>query len=327
MTDLQARTAKAIVNIFETGRLLGNYASVVVAPKDPGHLTYGRSQTTLASGNLYTLIASYCGSPGAVFANQLRPYLGRLQARDLSLDNDVNLRSILKQAGNDPTMHQVQDRFFDTGYWAPANRFAANIRLNGQTGLRTALGVTTVYDSVVHGSFGTIRSSTNASFSQPASEQDWITRYISIRRGWLANNSIILLRDTVYRMDELKKLANAANWDLALDITMRGITITAAALGATPSDAQGQEPVRASAQDPNQSVLSLRTPYMVGTAVQLVQKALVNEGLLSQSNVDEIYGPLTAALVKRMQANHGLTADGIVGPATWALIDQLVGNE
>lgn len=51
MNNLQTSTAKAIVNIFETGRLLGNYGSVVVDPKDPGHLTYGRSQTTLASGD------------------------------------------------------------------------------------------------------------------------------------------------------------------------------------------------------------------------------------------------------------------------------------
>jgi peptidoglycan hydrolase-like protein with peptidoglycan-binding domain len=47
--------------------------------------------------------------------------------------------------------------------------------------------------------------------------------------------------------------------------------------------------------------------------------------LLAASSVDSIYGPLTAAFVKRMQANHGLTADGIVGPATWTVVDELVG--
>ena len=65
MDPLQEQTAKAIVNIFETGRLKGDYASVVVASGDAGHLTYGRSQTTLASGNLYLLISSYCSAPGA----------------------------------------------------------------------------------------------------------------------------------------------------------------------------------------------------------------------------------------------------------------------
>lgn len=323
MNEPQASTAKAIVNLFETGRLLGNYGSVVVDPKDPGHLTFGRSQTTLASGNLYILISSYCGAPGALYAVQFQPYLDRLQACDLSLDGDVNLRSLLRQAGSDPTMHQVQDRFFDNAFWLPANRLANNVPLAGQTGLTTCLGITTVYDSVVHGSFGTIRSATIASFASLPTEQDWLTRYVSIRRGWLAGNKIVRLRDTVYRMDELKKLMDAGNWDLALDITVRGATITPAAFGPTSPGAQGDEPVRASAHDPKEVVLGLCTPYVTGSAVELVQTALVKEGLLAQSNVDEIYGPLTAELVKRMQANHALTADGIVGPATWALIDQL----
>jgi chitosanase len=325
MDDLQARTARAIVNIFETGRLLGNYGSVVVDAKDPGHLTYGRSQTTLASGNLYTLIASYCGAPGALYADQLQPYLERLQACDLTLDGDMTLRSVLKDAGNDPTMHQIQDKFFDNAFWSPANKLAANVPLQGGGGLTTSLGITTVYDSVVHGSFGTIRSATNASFASLPTEQEWVIRYLSIRRAWLAGNKIVRLRDTVYRMDELKKLADANNWDLALDIIVRGITITPTALEPQSPDAQGQEPVRASAHDSKEVVLSLRTPYLTGSSVELLQTALVKEGLLNQLNVDAIYGPLTAELVKRMQSNHGLVADGIVGPATWALVDGLIG--
>ncbi len=60
-------------------------------------------------------------------------------------------------------------------------------------------------------------------------------------------------------MDELKKLVNAGNWNLALDITVRGITIAAAALGTAPADAQGDDPVQASAHHLNETVLSLRT--------------------------------------------------------------------
>jgi peptidoglycan hydrolase-like protein with peptidoglycan-binding domain len=127
-------------------------------------------------------------------------------------------------------------------------------------------------------------------------------------------------------MDEPKKLTDAGNWDLSLDVTVRGITITQAALENASIDMQGDEPVRGSAHDPNEIALSLRTPYAIGSAVELVQRALVKQGLLGPTNVDQIYGPLTAALVKRMQANFGLSADGIVGPATWAVIDQLVGS-
>ena len=59
LAALQKQAAQAIVNIFETGSVRGNYADVTLLRGDSGQLTYGRSQTTLASGNLYLLIKSY----------------------------------------------------------------------------------------------------------------------------------------------------------------------------------------------------------------------------------------------------------------------------
>jgi chitosanase len=76
-TELQKKTAQAIVNIFETGRLRGDYGNVTVARNDAGHLTYGRSQTTLASGNLFLLIKAYVEAADAAFAADLQPFLSR----------------------------------------------------------------------------------------------------------------------------------------------------------------------------------------------------------------------------------------------------------
>ena len=43
ITDLQKKTAQAIVNIFETGQVHGDYGKVTLLSGDSGHLTYGRS--------------------------------------------------------------------------------------------------------------------------------------------------------------------------------------------------------------------------------------------------------------------------------------------
>ena len=56
-TLTQTRTIQAIVNLFETSQVRGDYGQVTVLAGDTGHLTFGRSQTTLGSGGLHDLIA------------------------------------------------------------------------------------------------------------------------------------------------------------------------------------------------------------------------------------------------------------------------------
>ena len=129
MNDLQKRTCQAIVNVFESGSPTGNYGAVTLLKGDPGHLTYGRSQTTLGSGNLYSLIKAYCEAPDAQFGGALRPYLDRLAAKDLTLDMDATLRATLKEAGNDPVMRREQDAFFDRAYYIPAMNHAQSLGL------------------------------------------------------------------------------------------------------------------------------------------------------------------------------------------------------
>lgn len=315
MDDLQCKTAKAIVNVFETGRVRGHYGSVTLIPGDKGHLTYGRSQTTLASGNLYLLIRAYCNEPSAAFANELRTYEPRLLAKDLSLDTDAALRDVLRRAGDDPVMQQQQDRFFDAHYFEPARRSAAN------RGLQTALGQTVVYDSIVHGSFALISSRVGGSVGAGMTEQQWVTTYLARRRDWLSQQKDPLPR-TVYRMDALKTLADAGKWELPLPIEVHGVTITEAALSA----AAPPPVVRASAQDDDEMttrVLVLTTPYMRGPDVVRVQQALdanggVNGTLVNGVKVyDGVYGPFTELLVRKFQRTKDLQpADGIVGPMT-----------
>jgi len=118
---------------------------VTLLAKDSGHLTYGRAQTTLMSGNLHLLVKAYCEAPGAELASPLSEYLEKLANRDISLDLDQRLRDLLREAGGDPVMHDAQDRFFDRVYWTPT------IQAAGSNNIASALGTGIVYDSKIHG--------------------------------------------------------------------------------------------------------------------------------------------------------------------------------
>lgn len=324
LTELQKRTAQAIVNIFETGRVRGEYGQVTLLRNDTGHLTYGRAQTTLASGNLYLLVKSYTDSPGAQFATPLRPYLDRLEDRDLRLDNDMTLRGLLREAGDDPVMRATQDQFFDQQYWSPSQRAANALSISA------ALGLAVVYDSHVHGSWQRLRDRTVARHGAAAAigEQTWVTRYVEVRREWLATHANTLLRRTVYRMDAFRQLITAGNWDLRLPFQVRGVAVTAASLGAPqpPPDSpdvvapgQPSTPTALSGASDEPRLLRLRSPFLQGDDVRAIQNALVRAGL--NVGVDGVFGTDTERAIQQFQEQHDLTVDGIVGPATRAALE------
>ena len=309
ISDLQKRTAKAIVTIFETGRPEGDYGNVTVARHDLGHLTYGYAQTTLASGNLHLLIKSYCSATDAQFADDLGPYLPRLEVKDLSLDHDAACHAVLRSAGNDPVMRATQDAFFDRVFWQPAATAAA------RQGIESALGTAVVYDSHIHGSWRLMRDRTNATHGEIAAgldERDWVEGYVGERRSWLADHPNALLPRTVYRMDAFGRLIEAGAWDLPLPLAVRGWTLTEELLMAAAT-------LRASAEVLEERLLRLREPFMHGEDVREVQSALRAQGF-AVVVADGVFGPGTYQAVRRFQERNGLVTDGIVGAATRAAL-------
>jgi chitosanase len=149
LTTLQRKTAEAILNIFETSEVRGDYGKATVLSGDSGHLSFGRSQTTLGSGNLHVLLQRYCATPRARFAARLTEWLPAMAARDTALDHDLKLHNVLRASADDPVMQDVQDVFFDECYWQPAERRA------GIEGITTPLGAALVYDGFVQGSWKT----------------------------------------------------------------------------------------------------------------------------------------------------------------------------
>jgi chitosanase len=305
LTNIQKKTAQAIVNIFETGSVHGEYGQVTVVRNDAGHLTYGRSQTTLASGNLYLLVKAYCEAPGALFAGDLNPYLSRLATRDLALDNDAMLRNVLHDAGGDPVMHDVQNQFFDSVYWKPAAQSAANL------GFKDPLSTAVVYDSCIHGSWQKVRDMTNAQFGAAGvkEERPWIENYVKTRKNWLGSSPNPLLQRTVYRMESFEQMIASALWDLRLPLRVRGVAIDADAL-------EERTPVVASADDNTQRTLHLTTPLMSGKDVESIQTGLKKLGITVEN--DGVFGQETDTAVRTFQRSKGLKPDGVVGPATRA---------
>ncbi len=307
LSELQKQAAQAIVNIFETGKTLGDYARVTLLAGDPGHLTYGRSQTTLGSGNLYLLIKSYCDAPNAACGRALKPYLKRLADIDLSLDRDATLRALLTEAGGDPVMQDAQDAFFDRVYWSPAAKAASAL------GFAAPLSTAVVYDSLIHGSWGTIRDLTTKRVGDPAKagEKKWVPTYVAERRNWLATHSNTLLRRTVYRMDAFNTLIKNGNWTLGVPMSVCGVSVDEAALSC-------RAPVLVSANDAATRNLRLTKPPMTGNDVKALQKALTREGYAVNS--DGVFDEGLDGALKAWQEENGIVADGIAGPATRTIL-------
>lgn len=75
-----------------------------------------------------------------------------------------------------------------------------------------------------------------------------------------------------------------------------------------------------------QEVLALSKRGSTGTEVRNIQTRLKQWGYLDGA-VDGIYGKQTETAVKKFQTKHGLTADGIAGPATLEKIGLPTGTQ
>lgn len=310
LTALQKAAAQAIVNIFETGSIRGDYGNVTLMRGDTGQLTYGRSQTTLASGNLFLLIQDYANNSAGAYCSAFKPYLSKLQTCDVSLNSDMIFRGLLKDAGDDPVMQECQDAFFDTVYWDPAMRSADAL------GVKTPLGANVVYDSTVHGSWAKIRDRVRHKYGELAAigEDTWIGHYVDERRDWLATNSNPLLRKCVYRMDAFQQIVHAGNWKLNLPLVVRGLNITQDAL-TSPT------PVKISADGTAKRLLYLHNPPMTGPDVSWVQDRLTRAGFHVESS--GAFDAATDSAVRAFQGAHDLKVDGMVGAVTRSALEDV----
>ncbi|HIK46822.1 MAG TPA: peptidoglycan-binding protein [Leptolyngbyaceae cyanobacterium M65_K2018_010] len=96
----------------------------------------------------------------------------------------------------------------------------------------------------------------------------------------------------------------------------------------TPTTATTPSPPTTSAPSPSPSTggssasanLPVLRPGMQGEAVRQLQQKLRAKGVYS-GPIDGIFGSQTEAAVRQVQRSNNLTVDGIVGPATWRVLN------
>jgi hypothetical protein len=130
-----------------------------------------------------------------------------------------------------------------------------------------------------------------------------VKRYIGVRTEWLKSLKPPV-PSTVYRMEAFNSFIKAENWELALPINVRGVTITEQDLRHRVTTGSNTSP----------RLLRLTTPYLRGTDVETLQKKLY-EKLDINLPRDGIFGPFTNKLVTQWQARRGIDERG-VGPST-----------
>jgi chitosanase len=302
LTATQGRTLEAIVNIFETGQVLGDYGQVTVLAGDTGHLTFGRSQTTLGSGNLHKLLERYCNNAGARFGRRLAAFLPQSAARDNALDHHARLHNLLRATADDPVMRDVQDQFFNEEYFQPAMKTAE------RQGIGLPLGRAVVYDSFVHGSWGKIRDRVQGT-PETRGEKTWIADYVAERRNWLATHSRADVRATVYRMDAFLRLIELDAWGLELPLVVKGAEISQTTLcGTPPGTYDGPAPGTRDISLPPPA-----SPLLRGLDVRLVQLALSERGAAIRA--DGVFGRASAERVADHQRSIGAPVTGVVDRA------------
>ena len=289
-------TIWAITAVFESGRPAGNPAAYQTY--DSGIISYGKHQATLASGNLWRILEAYFQRSRTPTSNALRnEYAERVRNGDASLRDDPRIKELLLQAANEPAMSAAQDSVFDSNFYQPAIQRAQDL------GIKTPLGLACIYDTRIQGGLKTVLGGIAAKLggegligkSGPAgviTEDVWIDTFLNEREAFLnriANKAesegrsadANALRISVFRVQELRTLAQTGNYGLSGQFKVRGQTVPGIGAGSsetTPVVGSAQ-PVSSSAQIsncqfltdatiPDNSVLTTRQAFIKSWSVK-----------------------------------------------------------
>ena len=213
------------LSVAETGRPEWDPGAVYVYADD-NRYNPPRRQITLSigfteNGNLSKVIRAYVDKPGSL-AGSFKSYLPGMGARGNSLADNAFFKNLLKQAGADPVMGQVQKDLFDGLYLGPAFAWADT------NGFVEPLSYLVIADSFLHS--GSMLGFLMDRFPEkkPAAggnERKWIMDYLRARHDWLRKHSTKILNKTVYRAECFLEAIAKDNWDLSSGLVMNGTKV------------------------------------------------------------------------------------------------------
>lgn len=211
---------KSILVYFEMGAT-PDYSSVFIYNDGKG----GQPQVTLSYGftqdyNLREVLVTYCKNTDAILRNKIKPYIRNI--KNPLLYKDTAFIELLREAGKDPIMQQVQDELFQKLYLQPAEDWAT------AEGFIYPLSLAVITDSFLQS--GKIPMDIRINFAErtPANggnEKVWVKQYLEERKRWLNSRKLDAVKKSIYRPNCFLEAVAKNNWSLLAPVNANGRTI------------------------------------------------------------------------------------------------------
>ncbi|MFF7586035.1 chitosanase [Kitasatospora purpeofusca] len=237
LTPDQRRRADQLISVFEnsTTELQYGYAENI---NDGRGVTAGRAGFTTNDGDALKVITAYTeqvpDNPLAAFVPELTR-LAEAGSGDTGGLPEKDYIAAWQEAAQDPAFRAVQDAQVDQRYFAPAMNQAA------RAGVTTALGRAELYDASIQHGNGTeydalpalvARTNARVGTASEAGQAVWLDTFFDVRVDDLTNpantDTAAEWRQSVDRVEALRRLARSGNYDLAgpFTVTAFGSTYT-----------------------------------------------------------------------------------------------------